>query len=181
MDLTRAVQPTVVLCAPLSPDTEHPAWVGRAARALRDAGIPALMPELADPAHPTGSTDADPVGDRLAVARWVKDQAIAIAVAQLGQPLLLVAHGAALRAVPALAMSQRAARHNVVGYVLVDGPPPAQSPTPGDWPDAPVVYVRTPGADPEDLRPATLRGWQVARDDPAGVVLAHARAWPDHG
>lgn len=180
MDLAQVVQPAVVLCPPLTPDTGHPEWVARAERALRAAGIPTLAPRLADPPHPPPGSTPDPAGDRLAVAGWVADQAIAITAAQLGQPLLLVAHGAAIRGVPALAMSQRAARHNVVGYVLVDGPPPSPSPGAADWPDAPVLYVRSTMGDPEELRQMRLRGWQVARDDPAQVVAAHARAWPDH-
>jgi len=180
MDLAHVVRPTVVLCPPLAPDLAHPSWVARAHRALRAEGIPALAPQLADRPRPAPGATRDPAADRLAVAGWVADQAVAITAAQLRGPLLLVAHGAAIRGVPALAMSQRAARHSVVGYILVDGPPPTPSPGAVDWPDAPVLYVQGPTGDPGDVRPAALRGWQVTRDDPADVVLARARTWPDH-
>lgn len=179
MELDHDIRPAVVLCPPLSPDTAPPAWVGRVTQALRTAGMPVLAPPPADRAHPEPGWTDDRSESR-SLARWVADQASAIRVARLSGPLLLVAHGAAISGIPALAMSQRAARHNVVGYVIVDGPPPAPRPAAADWPDAPVLHVQSPTRDPGHLRPATLRGWQVARDDPAQALLAHARTWPDH-
>jgi hypothetical protein len=181
MDLAQAARPAIVLCPPLAPDSTHPEWVGRLATSLRESAIPCLVPHLTVPPPSVSAPDvpASAAADRMAVAGWVADQAVEITAARLEHPLLLVAHGSALRGLPALAMSQRAARHNVVGYVLVDGQVPAPNPTQQEWPDAPVLFVQSPPGDPEALRLATLRGWRTVQDDPARVVLAHARMWPD--
>jgi hypothetical protein len=172
--------PAVVLCPPLHPDRSHPAWVADLATSLEGAGIATLVLGPTDSgADVPGGGDPATVDDRLAVAGWVADQAIAITAARLSGPLLLVAHGAATRGVPALAMSQRAARHNVVGYVLVDGAPPQPGRAGQDWPDAPVLSVLSPSGDPATLRTARLRGWLTVHDEPARAVLCHVRTWPD--
>lgn len=182
MDPSLLSRPTVVLCPPLAPDTSHPEWVDRLAAALRADGVSVLAPaHTPGPGNVGGSPSGSPSAaeDRLAVAGWVADQAIAVTAARAEGPLVLVAHGSATRGLPALGMSQRAARHNVVGYVLVDGPLPAPSRAGTDWPDAPVLYVRSSDAAHEAHRQAGLRGWDTAQGDPAGPVLARVLGWPD--
>ena len=164
---------TVVLC----PALEHSgADSGEADRrelaaALAGWGIPVVVP------HPTPHlAEAD---ERLSLAAWVADQAVAITGAQTSGPLILVCRGSANRAVPALGFAQRASRRSVVGYVLIDGPLPDAARAGSDWPDAPVVYVAsTPGPDPS-IRAAELRGWATVAADPIEAVTSIARGWPD--
>jgi hypothetical protein len=124
-----------------------------------------------------------PGTDRMALAAWVADQAVAITAAGLDRPLSLVATGPATVGLPALGFSQRASRRTVVTYVLVDGPLPQVGPATGDWPDAPVLCVQHDG--PTDLDQAVsagarLRGWQVRREDPVTALVALVQRWPDH-
>jgi hypothetical protein len=114
------------------------------------------------------------------LAGWVADQAVAITAARPEGPLLLVSHGAAVRGLPALGMSQRAARNGIAGYVLVDGPPPPPSRGGQDWPDAPVLYIRTGPAAGDGPRQAALRGWESAEGDPAVIIHRRVLGWPDH-
>ncbi|MCU0300199.1 MAG: hypothetical protein MUF35_01165 [Candidatus Nanopelagicales bacterium] len=163
------LSPAVVLCPPLGEDP--PAWRDALAAALRAASLPTIVP-LAGPVPP--EPDA-----RTRLAGWVADQAITISGARPSGPLLLVASGAACAALPALGMAQRAARHAVVGYVLVDGTAPEVGRSGQDWPDAPVTVVRSSGApDPGDAV-ARLRGWTVVPGDPVAVVLDLVRRWPE--
>ena len=126
---------------------------------------------------------ADGHDERLRTASWVADQAVAITAANRPGPFLVVSSGTANRAVPALALSQRASRHPIVAYVMVDGPLPRPGRGGVDWPDAPVRYLATSTADPleteESLASAGLRGWSVARVDPVAEILAIAVGWPD--
>lgn len=182
-------EPAVILCPPLPPETGAPPWLDAAAEQLERDGvvvvrasgpIGATTPRQGD-GSPTrhDPTSPDPVADRLAIAGWVADQAIAITAARLDRPLLLASSGAANRGLPALGFSQRAARHSVVGYVMVDGPVPTPGRATADWPDAPVLYVRSPSAPDLGMGAARLRGWRTVVGDPVVVVGAHVRAWPE--
>jgi hypothetical protein len=163
---------------------QSPAWHDELVAALRAVGIRSLAPTLTGGMSGAATIPGTPatVGspeDRLAIAGWVADQAVAITVAQLDLPLILVSAGDANRGLPALGLSQRAARHTVVGYVMVDGPAAGPGRADVDWPDAPVLYIRTPGAESQGLSTARLRGWSTVLGDPVATVVAHARAWPE--
>jgi len=69
-------------------------------------------------------------------------------------PLVVLAPPASTAIVPAVALAQRTAHRRVLGYVLVN---PADDPTGGDWPDAPVEVVDT--GDGVAANRARLRGW----------------------
>jgi hypothetical protein len=183
MELDAVTRPSVVLCPPLTSTGQRPTWVARLAQALRESAVPVLVPDPpagheapTAPSAPGGPPD--PAADRMSIAGWVADQAVAITAAGWDRRLLLVAHGAATRGLPALGMSQRAARHGVVGYVLVDGPLPAPGRSGQDWPDAPALVVHSRADDDAD-RLAALRGWRTATGSPHEVILSHVRAWPD--
>jgi hypothetical protein len=164
------LRPVVVLCPALG-DQPQPPWREPMAAALRAAGLSVIVP-----AGPAGVVEPD---QRTRLAGWVADQAIAIGAARPGGPLLLVASGDACAALPALGMAQRAARHAVVGYVLVDGTAPPAGRSGQDWPDAPVTVVRSPGAPVGDDHTARLRGWAVRGGDPVALVVELARRWPE--
>lgn len=70
-------------------------------------------------------------------------------------PLLIIATGDLAALVPAVALAQRAARRQVLGYVLIDPVYPAVSES---WPDARVHVL---GTTQSDLRTAELRGWET--------------------
>jgi hypothetical protein len=70
-------------------------------------------------------------------------------------PLLIVAVGAMAALLPSVALAQRAARRQVLGYVLVDPEYPAVS---EGWPDARVHVLGSPEF---ELRTADLRGWET--------------------
>ena len=163
---------TVVLCPALDPGAPD-GQRRELAAALAGWGIPVVIP------HRQSHGGEDVADERLAVAAWVADQAIAITAAQVEGPLILVCSGDANRAVPALGYSQRASRRRVVAYVLVDGPLPDPSRAGSDWPEAPVVHVTSPGADGAPAAAARLRGWSTVDADPIAVVSAIARGWPD--
>jgi hypothetical protein len=163
---------TVVLCPALdpgAPDGPRRELAG----VLAGWGIPVVIPHM-QPREGVEATD-----ERLGVAAWVADQAIAITAAQVEGPLILVSSGEANRAVPALGFSQRASRRSVVAYVLVDGPLPDPSRVGTDWPDAPVVHVTSPDADGGPAAAARLRGWATVEGDPIATVTAIAKGWPD--
>ncbi len=163
---------TVVLCpslVPGSPDEQRRELAG----VLGGWGIPVVIP------HRQRRDIAEAADDRLGIAAWVADQAVAITAAHVEGPLILVSSGEANRAVPALGFSQRASRRGVVAYVLVDGPLPDPSPAGLDWPDAPVVHVTSTGADPGPAASARLRGWSTVEGDPIAIVADIARGWPD--
>ena len=169
-------RPAVVLCPPLAPDRQPPRWHAPLATALRDAGILVIDPGPSTTAPlPMASANED----RLALAVWVSDQAVAITRASPDRRLVLVAFGAALRGLPALGLSQRAARRAVVGYVLVDGQPPAPGGSAPDWPGAPALYLRTPPAQPLGWSVAQLRGWHCLHADPVRAIPAYVDVWPD--
>lgn len=184
------IRPAVVLCPPLTSDTPSPTWHEALAHDLAEIGIPVLRPGVHvppldhgnDPDAPTGAAP-DPSTDRMALAAWVADQAVAITAAGLDRPLILVATGPATAALPALGFSQRASRRSVVTYVMVDGPLPGVGPATGDWPDAPVLCVLHDCPAELDEAVATgarLRGWQVRREDPVPALVALVQRWPDH-
>lgn len=70
-------------------------------------------------------------------------------------PLVIVAVGHLASLLPAVALAQRAARRQVLAYVLLDPVYPAVS---EGWPDARVHVLGSPGV---DLRTAELRGWET--------------------
>lgn len=82
----------------------------------------------------------------------------------LEPPLVVVAHGAACAALPAVALAQRTAHRRVAGYVLIDPDAPSSSDT---WPDAPVAVVTS---DTQIARMSTLRGWSVSDADVLDVI-----------
>jgi hypothetical protein len=70
-------------------------------------------------------------------------------------PLVIVAVGDLAALLPAVALAQRAARRQVLAYVLID---PEYPPVSEGWPDARVYVLGSPGV---DLRTAELRGWET--------------------
>jgi hypothetical protein len=201
------LRPAVLLCPPLGTGPAEVAeldWRAAARAALAAAGLTVLAPGLApvatDPLAAPGPASPMPPAPReddprLALAGWVADQAVAVSLASLREPLLLVARGTSGRGLPALGFSQRAARHAVIGYVLIDANPPPPSRSGQDWPDAPVVALRSADAarpavpssssqaprSPADQfsREAQLRGWPVLVGDPVQTLVSLALAWPD--
>ncbi|MGB7980810.1 MAG: hypothetical protein WCF36_08470 [Candidatus Nanopelagicales bacterium] len=167
---------TVVLCPALDPGADV-FWRPTAEAALGLRGVPVVVPERAT------RTAAEADDERLRTAAWVADQAVTITAAGVTGPLMLVSAGSANRAVPALALSQRASRHPVMVYVMVDGPLPQPGRGGFDWPDAPVIYVASGAADAlaseESLGAAGLRGWSVVRGDPVEAITTIAAGWPD--
>lgn len=114
---------------------------------------------------------ADP-GERERNVHWVAHVSVEITRHKPRSPLLLVARGAATSRLCALGFAQKASRHPVSGYVIIDGPLPETRQA--DWPDAPVDIVLTPEADDtarQAARVAELRGWTCHFDaDPAAVI-----------
>jgi hypothetical protein len=163
---------TVVLCPTLDPGAPD-GQRRELAAVLAGWGIPVVIP------HRQPRDADDPTDERLRIAGWVADQAIAITAAQVEGPLILVCSGDANRAVPALGFAQRASRRSVVAYILVDGPLPDAHRAGTDWPDAPVVHVTSPGADTAPAAAARLRGWSTVEGDPITAVTTIARGWPD--
>ncbi len=163
---------TVVLCPTLdpgAPDGPRRELAG----VLAGWGIRVVIPHMAPRAG------AEATDERLGIASWVADQAIAITAAQVEGPLILVSSGEANRAIPALGFSQRASRRSVVAYILVDGPLPDPSRAGTDWPDAPVVHVTSPDSDGAPAAAARLRGWSTVQGDPITAVTEIAKGWPD--
>lgn len=155
---------SVVLCPPL-PGAPTVVDVADVADSLLDdprlAGVRVMSPHV---------PDAAPEDDeRTATAHWVAHLAIGLATGGAVAPVLLVLAGSAGALAPALGFSQKASRRAVSGYVLVDAALPPLESRGGDWPDAPVVYVASPDADPAQVKQARLRGW-VVREVPD--------AWP---
>ncbi len=163
---------TVVLCPALDPGAPDGSR-RELAGVLAGWGVHVVIP------HRQPRADLEEADERLGMAAWVGDQAIAITGAQVEGPLILVSRAAANRAVPALGYSQKASRRNVVAYILIDGPLPDASRAGADWPDAPVIHVTSPGADAEPGRAARLRGWSTVEGDPIVAVTEIARGWPD--
>lgn len=101
---------------------------------------------------------------------WTARCALMIAAANPAPPVLLVLARDHAANAPALGFAQRSARRAVASYVLVDPALPAAG---GDWPDAPVTVIVTPGAD-SDTRSAALgarlRGWEVVEGEAVGVI-----------
>lgn len=169
-------RPAAVLCPPLLPDTAVPTWHDPLAAALAAAGIPVIALRTRPGPHPGG----EPEDERMRLAGWVADQAVAVTASGVDRGLVLLAHGSAIPGLPALSLSQRAARRSVVGYVLVDGHPPRPgTPATADWPNAPVLYLRSPGAPPLGLPAAQTRGWRCVHGDPVQVLPSQLDAWPD--
>lgn len=99
--------------------------------------------------------------ERTVRAHWVAYVAVQLSTSSTRGPVLLVLSGRSGALAPALGFSQRAARRQVAGYVLVDADFPAADSAVGDWPDAPVVYVASPAAAAATIDHARLRGWRL--------------------
>ncbi len=163
---------TVVLCPALDPDAPDGPRRELAA-ALAGWGVPVVVPHRRPR---VGDPEQD---EKLAMAAWVADQAVSITAAHVEGPLVVVSSGEANRGVPALGYSQRAARRQVVAYVLIEGPLPDPGRAGSDWPDAPVVYVCSCKEPDESVRAAELRGWSTLTADPISALTRIARGWPD--
>lgn len=111
-------------------------------------------------------------GEDFAPGEWTARTALSIATRAPSAPLLLVLTGEQAAHAPHLGFAQRSARRTVGGYVLVDPVLPKPGAV-GDWPDAPVDVIITPGAH-EDARSAALgarlRGWAVHEGDAADLI-----------
>jgi hypothetical protein len=147
---------TIVVCPPL-PGAAAAYDPSDLVDALLDdprcRGLAALSPHVTD-----GETDDDP---RTLRAHWVAHLAIGLATGGVVAPVLLVLGGTSGALAPALGFSQKASRRAVSGYLLIDAATPSADSGGADWPDAPVVYVASPAADPLEVNQARLRGWAV--------------------
>ena len=95
----------------------------------------------------------------------------AIMVAAPRPPLLVVTTLASMHLLPAVARAQRAARHLICGYVLIDAGKgaPGADPSGESWPDAPVFLIAGIG-DAAARSHAKLRGWQVLDAEDASEI-----------
>jgi hypothetical protein len=147
---------TIVLCPPLPGVTaayDASDVVDAVLEDSRAAGLRAISPFV---------PDAEPGDDaRTARAHWVAHLAIALATGGTLAPVLLVLGGSSGGLAAALGFSQKASRRAVSGYVLIDATVPAADSGGGDWPDAPVLYLASPAAEPLEVNQARLRGWAV--------------------
>jgi hypothetical protein len=82
-------------------------------------------------------------------------------------PFVVVAVGDACVGIPAFAVSQRAARRQIAGYVFIEPVLPTVGAS--DWPDAPVTVVT---CNESTAHSARLRGWTVSSDAAADVIAA---------
>ena len=141
---------------------------------LDDESVVDLVESLAE-AVPNEVFSVGSVGDELAENQWVA--AVALGIARSGAAfdgIHLVARGAAVNRLPALAFAQRAARRPVLSYVCIDAVPTGQF---VDWPDAPVTLIKTnPLLLAEVSNSARLRGWSQVQSSADGVVEAIADA-----
>lgn len=168
-DILEQALPVVVLCPPVAGEPV-PRWFDECRTSVIAHGMRCVCPDAGAPA---GSADPEAT----VVARWVAEVAAAVRAGSGGLPLILVCEGTTARVLPALAVSQRAARHSIVGYVLVDVDVPAVDALGGEWLGAPVTYVRSPGAADLGWRAAELHGWHCTQTEPGLAVLeAAARA-----
>jgi len=158
---------TVVLCPPL-PGAAPAYDAADTADVLLDrpGGWRVLSPYVDEPGP---EDDA-----RTQRAHWVAHLSIALATGNAVAPVLLVVDGSAGAMAPALGFSQKASRRAVSGYVLVDAVVPPADDRSLDWPDAPVVYVASPAADPDQVLQAQLRGWEVLEVPDAGPASVGA-------
>ena len=120
-----------------------------------------------------GISEAAGIGDVLRDASGLNDLAVTRVLAPAGEaplaarvcaeitrlaptpPLVIVAVGDLAALLPAVALAQRAARRQVMAYVLIDPDYPVVS---EGWPDARVHVLGSAGV---DLRTAELRGWET--------------------
>ena len=168
----------VLVCPPLAPDSAPAPWVEALVTQLQEHGVPTVVPATAPLDSRASAGAAGDVDDRLVLAGWVADQAVAVNASGVAGPLLLVAHGCAVRGLAALGLAQRASRHDVAGYLLVDGPIPPPGRHSQVWPDERVVYVHSPDGDPHGAATAHERGWEVHDGDPVDICLSQVLAWP---
>ncbi len=140
-----------------------PAGTGSTSAAL--PAVTAVVGGLADGRPTITVVDlpaAQPGDDERTVrAHWVAYVSVQLSASSTRGPVLLVLGGRSGALAPALGFSQRAARRQVAGYVLVDADLPAADSEVGDWPDAPVAYVASPAATPAAIAHARLRGWRL--------------------
>lgn len=155
----------MVLCPSLSGPEPYDR-TGTAA-ALRAAGVAVLVPGA------PAARDGDDPG--AAARHYVAQLALAITASGAVAPVLPVLPGAAGALAAAVALSQRAARRAVAGYVLLDADHPAPGGDVPDWPDAPVLFLGSPAASAAALDHARLRDWRPTRlPDLSAPQLAQA-------
>lgn len=103
----------------------------------------------------------DPDFDAFIIADGSDDELV-IRAAQcllpITEPITLVGIGRFGRLLPRLGFARRAARCQVVEYVLVDCDLPVVS---GDWPDSPVRYIARSAEFRTHAKVASDRGWRV--------------------
>lgn len=150
---------TVVLCPALQGAEAYDRFA--VATALRKAGVAVLSPDL-PPARPQPAPEP-PDDGRARQAYYVAQLAMAISAAGVQPPVLPVLSGDAGALAPAVALSQRAVRRAVAGYVLLDARYPVAGGDVADWPDAPVVYLAGPAAEATAVSHARLRDWRLTR------------------
>lgn len=142
-------------------------WRAEIAAELAAYSISIFLPSAPPPID--AATD-----ERSAATHWVAHIAVELTAALPMPPLLLVATGPAGAHLPALGFSQRASRHPVMGYVMVNASLPRVPAQTVDWPDAPVDVVTTRDASAESLAAAhlaELRGWTVHAGADAAAVI----------
>ena len=100
------------------------------------ADLVAALLATSTPILDLARVDAGPAPLASAICAAIRD-------ARLAHPLLIIATGAAMPLLPAVARAQRAAHHLTCGYVLlgVDAKALEADPTGESWPDAPVTLI----------------------------------------
>jgi hypothetical protein len=146
---------TVVLCPPLPGDAPSYDAEEVADLLIDDPRTSVAVTSVSIP-DPEAGDDA-----RTRRAHWVAHIAMRLATEGIRAPTLLVLGGAGGALAPAVGFSQKASRRAVAGYVLVDAATPRADARTDDWPDAPVHYLASPGAEPLEVNQARLRGWTV--------------------
>jgi hypothetical protein len=164
---------TIVLCPDLASATTYDRRALLEALSVPSAGDAAgARPTVAVVDIPAGQPGDD---ERTVRAHWVAYVSVQLSTSSTRGPVLLVLGGRSGALAPALGFSQRAARRQVAGYVLVDADLPAADSEVGDWPDAPVAYVASPAAAPAAIAHARLRRWRLVEvSDLAPTTLAGA-------
>lgn len=156
---------TIVLCPGLAGPTSYDRHDLRRELSGRPGAVPGPAVAIVD--VPAGAPGED---ERTARAHWVAHVAVQLSAEATRGPVLLVLDGRTGPLAPSLGLSQRAARRQVAGYVLVDADPPVAGQQGDDWPDAPVAYLASPSADPVILAHARLRGWRLLPLPDLGAV-----------
>ena len=103
-------------------------------------------------------------------------------------PIVLVAHERSGTLLPGIGSGLRASYRKLVGYVFIDGnlptpnpvaPPNAQLlehyfdsvPLTEDWPNAPVVYIKTKDDSNIWVEQVKVRGWKLIKNEVSKAIL----------